>query len=302
MSNRLSQLSADWNDLIQMHDAPGIGPDPSAELPSEEVEQVRRVYERSAAAGRQRLLEAFRGLLKDRIDALEETAEEAAELSGRAELENAEARKGPLQNAGAEKAAVFGKNLDLIYQYLGITYDELSAVTGISRSTLNTFIRERPAPSLGSVMQVSVSLGLHPTVLLAGYPELESWEGMVDLEMAGLGALPSGVKEKSLENTSETMGRILHEDPPPEEGNPADWLRRVEDAAKKIAPYCPSPGGALGAVIGRHYGGMKGAGIAAVVAHAHRSAVEKPDLEGFRYPGPFVEHNLRLKLRGGYWG
>ena len=79
-------------------------------------------------------------------------------------------------------------------------------------------------------------------------------------------------------------------------------MRGIERAIKEIAPYCPSPGGALGAVIGPHHGGMKGAGIAAVVVHAHRSAVEKPDLEGFRYPGSFVEYNLRLKLRDRYWG
>jgi hypothetical protein len=49
-------------------------------------------------------------------------------------------------------------------------------VTGISRSTLNTFIRERPAPSLGSVVQVGISLDVHPTVLLSGYPDLKSWD------------------------------------------------------------------------------------------------------------------------------
>jgi transcriptional regulator with XRE-family HTH domain len=296
MPDSSSQLSPDWQDLIDTHDAPGVGPDPSEELSSEEIEEVRRAYERSAAAGRQRLLEAFRALLQDRIDALEETAEKAAELSGRAELENAEARKGPLRAIGAERAAVFGKNLDHIYQYLGMTYDELSAVTGISRSTLHTFVRERPAPSLGSVMQVSVSLGLHPTVLLAGYPELKSWEQVADLTV-----LSSELREESLENTTETMDRMLHEDPPPEEGNPADWLRRVEDAAKEIAPYCPSPGGALGAAVGRHHGGLKGAGIAAAVAHSHRSAIEEPNLEGFRYPGPFVEQCLRSKLRDRSW-
>jgi transcriptional regulator with XRE-family HTH domain len=297
MPNPSSQLVADWQDLLQMYDVAGIDTDPAEELSPEELRQVNRVYEQGRAAGRERALDAFRTLLKGRIDRLEETAEEVAEHSTRAELENAEARKGPLQRVATEKAEVFGENLDLVYQYLRMTYDELSSVTGISRSTLHTFIRERPAASLGSVYQVAVSLGLHPSVLLAGYQELESFESVADLR-----ALPSEVKEESLGRTTEEMGRLLREDPAGETGDPAEWLSRAERAARKLAPYCPSPGGALGAVIGRHHGGMKGASVAAVVAHAHRSAVEQPDLEGFRYPGPFVEYSLRSKLRNRYWG
>ena len=296
------QLFDDWQDLVQRRSVPGIGSDPEEELSTEEIEHVNRAYKQSGAAGRQRLLEAFRGLLQSRIDALEETAIEAAELSGRAELENAEERKGPLQAVGEEKAEVFGANLELVYQYLGMTYDELSAVTGISRSTLHTFIKERPAPSLGSVYQVAVSLGVHPTVLMAGYPELKSWGGMTDLRV-----LPSEVKEESLQPTTEPMWKLLNAEVPTEEDavvekeGPAEWLLRVERAAEKIGPYCPSPGGAIGAVIGRHHGGMKGAGIAAALAHSLRSAIERENLEGFRYPGPFVEHCLRSKLQDQYW-
>jgi O-phosphoseryl-tRNA(Cys) synthetase len=68
-------------------------PDPFAELSAKKIEQIKRAYERSAAAGRQRLRTAFQALLQDRIDTLEATVEEAAELSSRAELENARARK-----------------------------------------------------------------------------------------------------------------------------------------------------------------------------------------------------------------
>jgi len=302
MPNPSSQLFADWQDLVQKHEVPGINTDPAEELSAEEIRGVNRAYERSGAAGRQRLLEAFRGLLQTRIDTFKESASEAAKLSSRAELENAEQRKGPLQALGEEKAETFGANLDLVYNFLEVTYDELSAVTGISRSTLHTFIREKPAPSLGSVYQVAVSLGVHPTVLLAGYPELENWEGMIDLEL-----LPSEVKEKNLKCTTEPMGRLLHGEPSDEAetlgeaSGPSEWLGRVERAARKIAPYCPSPGGAIGAVIGRHHGGMKGAGIAAASAHGLRSAAQEPDLEGFRYPGPFVEHCLQMKLRDRYW-
>lgn len=301
MPDPSSQLVADWQDLIQMYDVAGIDTDPAEELSPDELRQVSRAYEKSGAAGRERALDAFRNLLKSRIGRLEETVGEVAKRSTQAELENAEARKGPLQRVSAEEAEVFGENLDLVYQYLEITYDELSSVTGISRSTLHTFIRERPAASLGSVYQVAISLGLHPTVLLAGYPELESWKEIADLK-----ALPSEVKDERLKQTTGPMGRLLRgsseEDSSGEEANPSEWLSRANRAARTLAPYCPSPGGALGAVIGRHHGGMKGAGIAAVVAHAHRSSVEKPDLEGFRYPGPFVEHNLRFKLRDRYWG
>jgi transcriptional regulator with XRE-family HTH domain len=303
MPNPSSQLFADWQDLVQKHEVPGIDTDPAEELSAEEIRGVNRAYERSGAAGRQRLLEAFRGHLQTRIDTFKKSASEAAKLSSRAELENAEQRKGPLQALGEEKAEMFGANLDLVYNFLEVTYDELSAVTGISRSTLHTFIREKPAPSLGSVYQVAVSLGVHPTVLLAGYPELKSWDGMVDQT-----ALPSEIREKSLQRTTGPMGKLLRAEVPTEaeaaveKGGPAEWLSRAEWAARRIAPYCPSPGGAIGAVIGRHHGGMKGAGIAAALAHGLRSAAQEPNLEGFRYPGPFVEHCLQLKLRDRYWG
>jgi hypothetical protein len=125
---------------------------------------------------------------------------------------------------------------------------------------------------------------------------------MIDLEL-----LPSEVKEKNLKCTTEPMGRLLRGEPSGEAetlgeaSGPSEWLGRVERAARKIAPYCPSPGGAIGAVIGRHHGGMKGVGVAAAFAHGLRSAAQEPDLEGFRYPGPFVDHCLQLKLRDRYW-
>jgi hypothetical protein len=43
------------------------------------------------------------------------------------------------------------------------------------------------------------------------------------------------------------------------------------------------------------------AGLAAALAHGLSSAVERPDLEGVRYPGHTIEHYLRLKLRNRYW-
>ncbi len=153
-----------------------------------------------------------------------------------------------------------------------------------------------------AVFQVAVSLGVHPSVLLAGYPELESLGDTADLR-----ALPSEIKEESLQRTTGPMGKLLRAEVPTgaeaavETEGPAEWLRRAERAARTLAPYCPSPGGAIGAVIGRHHGGMKGAGIAAALAHGLRSATEEPDLEGFRYPGPFVEQCLRSKLRDRHW-
>lgn len=322
MADPSPQFVAAWQDLTGEFEAPGIGPNPSEELPSSEVEQVNRAYEKSAAAGRERALKAFRDLLERRMDTFRETAEEAAEKSGRAELKNAEAREGPLKTAGARRASVFGRNLDLLYQYLGITYEELSAVTAISKSTLNAFIRERPSPALGSVFQVGTGLGVHPTVLLAGYPELEIWEEAADpASLASGSSLPSEIENSRLRRTTEPMNRLLDGEAPDGEAfdaeafdaeafdvddlgganGPAEWLRRVEDVAQKLAPYFPSPGGALGAVIGWHHGGLKGAGLAAAAGHRYRLAVEQRDLEGFRCPGPFIESCLRRKLRHRYW-
>lgn len=285
-------LPEDWNTILEKYDAPGvaISDDPFEELPDDVLADLNEAYQEDPAAGAQRAIEAYRALLKRRRQAIGAAVEEISLDSGRVEMNMADRRKPPLREAATDDSEIFGRNLQLIAEYMNLTYDELTDLTGISRSTVYKIATEYSRPTLKSVLQASVAFGLHVSVLLADFQTIEGWE------KAGVGGPCPHSFDEDLEETFDQMNEMLLEEESPN-FDPAGWLTDVEDAASEMARYCDSPGGILGAVIGRHHGGERGAYLASSVGHKMQAASGAREVGGFEFPGRFVRMRLKQKLR-----
>lgn len=301
MSTTFEYLLQDWDRLIEEYPVEGvaISNDPTEALSASERQAIADAYEKDRTAGYARAAEAYSRLLHRRKAAAAEQADTLAHELGQWELRHADRRE-PLQDAAKRDAERFGQNLEVLHEYMGFRYDDLAQVTGISRSTVYKIARDRSTPTLSSVLQVATSFGLHVSVLLAGPEELTAWDRAL-----GTVPLPLDLEERKLEATTEAMERRLRGDEGGEDDElyaPGPWLTDVEEAAREVARRCPSPGGVFGAVIGRHHGGEKGAYVGGYMGHRLRGAAEREDLEGFRFPGRYVEAQLKKKLNEAYWG
>lgn len=175
---------------------------------------------------------------------------------------------------------------------MGLTYDELTDLTAISRSTVYKITTEYSKPTLKSIFQTTIAFGLHSSVLLSDYRSLQGWNEIITAD-----PYPS-VFDETLENTTERMNRTLRKEED-EDFDPALWLSKVEEAAQEMASYYPTPGGILGAVICRHHGGEKGAYLASRFGHEKRNEACRENLGGFTFPGRFVEQRLKQKTSQG---
>lgn len=296
MSTPSSPFLNDWQDLKTSHQIPDceISDDPAEELPPETIESINEEYEQHVEIGTLRATDEFQKLLQSRREALEEKVEEIGWENGKLDLEElSDKRNDTLSNFGDEEAERFGWHLTILYEYMGISYDQLAQVTGISRSTVYKIMSRRNLPGLPSIIRISASLGLHKSLLLADFETVEIWNELL--------RFPSGVgmSDIELERTTEEMQTMLFGEESDEGFDPAQWLTEVEEAATEVSQHFSSPGGVLGGVIGRHHGGRKGAYICGYYGHKLRKAVRKPDSdsESLPFPSRFVKAVLRHKLQ-----
>ncbi|MCS4149266.1 helix-turn-helix domain-containing protein [Salinibacter ruber] len=292
----------DWARLAMRHSGGGIqiSKSPRKELSGAEAEAIYEAYEVSRDAGQQRTREILKSILERRKESIDETLDSLVGEFEDAELRNADKRKKPLAKEAGRKAQHLGKNIDLLKEYLSVSFQDLADVTGLSRSSLHKIARKGRVPKITTLHQLAIGIGVPPVVLLADADSLRSLDRLVDL--------PAGLDHRldagKLKPTTDKMNDILHGDPKKGEKDPGDWLHDMVTTTGEIAEYFgeieryrASNAAILSAVIGRHHGGRYGAFLAAHVAEQMRPELEHGNLGGFSFPSAYLRGRIERHMR-----
>lgn len=288
-------LEEDWTAFAKEYSQRGvqISKSPDKELSNGQVESIHDAYRTSRDAGEQRVREVLKGILEGRKKSIDQSLDSLEKAFEDAELRNASQRKKPLSEEAGRKASQLGSNIDLLKEYLSVTFEDLAAVSGLSRSSLHKIARKGRIPKITTLYKLGIGLGVHPEILRAGTDTLRGLDQLADVSY-----LQSSTGPEKLEDTTGEMDDVLYGDPD-EGSDPGHWLTIVEDITVKIVEYYKSNGGILGAVIGRHHGGRYGAFLAAHAAHRMRKELTHEDLGGFRFPSQFIWGRIKRRLREG---
>lgn len=283
----------DWAVLVREYSEEGIqiSESPRQELSNSVLEAVQDAYESSRHAGAEKARELFKGVLEKRKESLDQSLGSLVKDSEQAELQNADQRKKPLSHEARRKASRLGLNIDLLVEYLSVSFDQLAAVTGLSRSSVYKMARKERVPKSATLYQLGIGIGVHPVVLSADIETLRGLDTFVNPT-----PLEATSNPDTLKMTTSKMDDALYGDPN-DDKDPGDWLTIVEEVTVNVVEYYESNGGVLGAVIGRHHGGNYGAFLAACVAHRMRREISHVDLGGFQFPSKFVWGRIKRRMR-----
>ncbi len=297
-----TDFEEDWARLAERYSGEGIqiGESPDEELSGAQMDAIQEAYEVGRDAGQQKTREILKSILERRKENINETLDSLVGEFEDAELRNADERKKPLSKEAGRKAQPLGRNIDLLKEYLSVTFQDLADVTGLSRSSLHKIARKGRVPKVTTLHQLAIGIGVPPVVLLADADSLRSLDRLVDLP-AGLDHRLDGGK---LRPTTDEMNDILHGDPEKGEKDPGDWLHDMVTTTGEIAEcfgeierYRASNAAILSAVIGRHHGGRYGAFLAAHVAEQMRPEFEHEDLGGFSFPSSYLRGRIQKHMR-----
>jgi transcriptional regulator with XRE-family HTH domain len=286
-------LEKDWSALARKYSQAGIhiSEFPGEELSGTQIDSIQEAYRSSRGAGEERVRKVLKGVLERRKKSIDQSLESLLNDLEDAEIQNADQRKKPLSEEANRNASRIGLNIDLLREYLSLTFEEMAAVTGLSRSSLNKITRQERMPKTTTLYQLGIGLGLAPVILLSGPKTLQGLD-----RIASPPALEASSKPNTLEITTDEMCDALYGNP--DEGkDPGYWLDEVQSVSVKVADHYQSHGGILGAVIGRHHGGRYGAFLTAYVAHRMRNELRYGDLDGFRFPSEFVWGRIEWRMR-----
>ncbi|MCS3675240.1 hypothetical protein [Salinibacter ruber] len=297
-----SDFEQDWTRLAKRYSQGGIqiSEAPDEELSSGQVEAIQKAYELSRDAGEQKVREILKSILERRKESIDQTLDSLVGDFEDAELRNADERKKPLSREAKRKARQLGDNVDILKEYLSVSYQDLADVTGLSRSSLHKIGRMDRIPRITALYHLEIGIGVPQRLLLAETETLRSLDRLVELPHG----LERRVGSDELKSTTDEMSEILYGDPEEGEKNPGDWLSDMVTVTGEVVKYYQetkrsrAPDAAiLSAVIGRHHGGRYGAFLAAHVAEQMRPEIEHEDLGGFSFPSSYLRGRIERHMR-----
>lgn len=300
LMNLGTEFERDWPVLAKRYSQGGIqiSETPEEELSEGQAEAIKKAYESSRDAGQYKVREVIKSILERKKKSINQTLDSLVQDFEDAELRDASERRKPLSREAKRKAKRLGTNVELLKQFLSVSYQDLADVTGLSRSSLHKIGRMGRIPRITALYHLEIGIGVPQMILLAETETLRSLDRLADV--------PSGLQHKvdELESTTDEMGEILHGDPEKGEKDPGDWLSEMLAVAEEVVRYYQevvksrvSNGAIMSAVIGRHYGGRYGAFLAAHVAEQMRPELERENLGGFSFPSSYLRGKIEKYLQ-----
>lgn len=297
-----THLAKDWRELAERYSQEGIqiSQSPHDELSSGQIEKILEAYERSQTAGKRKVREHIKGILERQKTSIDQTLDSLVEDFEDAELRNSDERTKPLSREAKRKAKQLGKNVDLLKEYLSVSFQKLAAVTGMSRSSLHKITRKGRVPKITTLYQIGIGMGVPPRILLADSETFRSLARLADLRGIGHKLDP-----EEQESTTGKMDDVLYGDPEKGDKDPGIWLDNMVEITGEVARHLEKSKGyrgasnatILSAVIGRHHQGEYGAFLAAHVAHQMHHELEYENLGGFSFPSEYLRGRIEKRMR-----
>jgi len=287
-------LEKHWNDLRNRYSGSGITISKKIEdeVSKRKLSTLRSKYQQDKNAGLQALRDVVEDLLQKRQEHAAKLVEKLVNETADAELRNAGSRKVPLKEKAVDRAQALATNLDIVQEFCAVSYEEMAALTGISKSALYKMIKGISIPNVSTLHQVAIAVGVPIPILLFEFEDIKACEDLVGDRITDL-----KTGKLDLKSTADQMMAAL-EDDPDVKGDPGTWMVELEEVANEVSKYYDHQGAILASAIGRHHGGVKGAWICARMAKDLAPTVTYDDLGGFVFPSEYLKRKIGMRLDG----